>query len=127
MSKPESNLKCCNVHLRRRWLAARAGLCSVSLMLMSLIGSSAVSRTAVQAGFTVGALGLGVGTTMMYSNLLAAVADEVAPSWRASALGTCVVCALVVAAYSLLTDSKQQTGCVTDTAFGATVAILLGQ
>jgi hypothetical protein len=62
----------------------------VSLVLMSVVGSSAKTASTVQAGFTVGALGLGVGTTMMYSNLLAAVADEVAPSWRASALGTCV-------------------------------------
>lgn len=74
----------------------RSGLCSLSLVLMSLVGSFASKTTAVQVGFTVGALGLGIGTTMMYSNLLAAVADEVAPSWRASALGTCVSRAMAV-------------------------------
>ena len=78
----------CGSALLLRWPVACLGLCSVSLVLMSLIGSSAGSTATVRAGFTAGALGLGIGTTMMYSNLLAAVADEVAPSWRASALGT---------------------------------------
>ena len=78
----------CGSALLLWWPVACLGLCSVSLVLMSLIGSSAGSTVAVRTGFTAGALGLGIGTTMMYSNLLAAVADEVAPSWRASALGT---------------------------------------
>ena len=93
---------------RKPFIVGGLGLCSASLVLMSLVGSSSGSASAVQLGFTVGALGLvrpshdslgyasltvdcesqGVGTTMMYSNLLAAVADEVSPTWRASALGT---------------------------------------
>ena len=93
---------------RKPFIVGGLGLCSASLVLMSLVGSSSGSESAVQLGFTVGALGLvrpshdslgyasltvdcesqGVGTTMMYSNLLAAVADEVSPTWRASALGT---------------------------------------
>ena len=93
---------------RKPFIVGGLGLCSASLVLMSLVGSSSGTASAVQLGFTVGALGLvrpsydtpacasltgdwesqGVGTTMMYSNLLAAVADEVSPTWRASALGT---------------------------------------
>ena len=83
---------------RKPFIVGGLGLCSASLVLMSLVGSSSGSASAVQLGFTVGALGLvrpshdslacasltvdcesqGVGTTMMYSNLLAAVATPAA-------------------------------------------------
>lgn len=73
---------------RKPFIVGGLSFCSLSLVLMSVVGSSASSAGTVQVWFTVGAFGLGLGTTMMYSNLLAAVADEVDASWRASALGT---------------------------------------
>jgi MFS family permease len=39
------------------------------------------------AGFTAGALLLGVGTAMVYPTLLAAIGDVAHPAWRASAVG----------------------------------------
>ena len=60
----------------------------MALALMVLTGNRATERATVALGFGGGAAILGLGTTMMYSNLLAAVSDYVDPSWRASAMGT---------------------------------------
>lgn len=49
------------------------------------IGVTAVSHSF--AGFTLGAMLLGVGTAMVYPTLLAAIGDVAHPSWRASAVG----------------------------------------
>ena len=59
-----------------------------ALVLMAFTGRTAKDAAAVKLGFGLGATMLGMGTTMMYSNNLAAVSDYVDPSWRASALGS---------------------------------------
>ena len=43
---------------RKPFIVGGLGLCSASLVLMSLVGSSAGTASAVQLGFTAGALGL---------------------------------------------------------------------
>ena len=43
---------------RKPFIVGGLGLCSASLVLMSLVGSSSGTASAVQLGFTVGALGL---------------------------------------------------------------------
>ncbi|KAJ1486242.1 hypothetical protein T484DRAFT_1790338, partial [Baffinella frigidus] len=40
------------------------------------------------AGFAFGSIFLGLGTSIMYTNNLAAICDHSDPSWRSSALGT---------------------------------------
>ena len=55
-----------------------------------LLQAGAIGVIAAGSGFWVwwiGAVGLGLGTAMVYPALLAAVADVAAPAWRASALG----------------------------------------
>lgn len=99
-------------------------------MLMAVVGSTAHSRSSVEVGFAAGALGLGIGTTMMYSNLLAAVADEVAPSWRASALGTCVpIWALAASWFDDCLSGRSETlmCCTADIGSGAILVISSGQ
>lgn len=54
------------------------------------IQAGAIALTAVSnsfSGFALGALGLGIGTAMVYPTLLATIGDVAAPTWRASAVG----------------------------------------
>jgi len=69
----------------RKWLIV-AGLstCVLGLLIMAATGETSDDPT---AGFFVGALFLGIGTGVMYTNNLAAVVDHSDPSWRSSALG----------------------------------------
>jgi MFS family permease len=55
-----------------------------------LLQAVSIAAIAVATGFgpwLVAAVGLGIGTAMVYPTLLAVVADVAAPAWRASALG----------------------------------------
>ncbi|HET9755193.1 MAG TPA: MFS transporter, partial [Candidatus Limnocylindrales bacterium] len=55
-----------------------------------LLQAASIAAIALAAGFgpwLVAAVGLGLGTAMVYPTLLAVVADVAAPAWRASALG----------------------------------------
>jgi MFS family permease len=56
-------------------------------MWIQAIGMACVAVADGFAGFTAGAVLLGVGTAMVYPTLLAAIGDVVHPSWRASAVG----------------------------------------
>ena len=69
-------------------LSLRSAANPQALVLMAFTGRTAKDAAAVKLGFGLGATMLGMGTTMMYSNNLAAVSDYVDPSWRASALGS---------------------------------------
>jgi predicted MFS family arabinose efflux permease len=55
-----------------------------------LLQAASIAAIALATGFgpwLVAAVGLGLGTAMVYPTLLAVVADVAAPAWRASALG----------------------------------------
>lgn len=69
----------------RKWLIV-SGLstCVLGLVILAATGEASDDPT---AGFFVGALFLGIGTGVMYTNNLAAVVDHSDPSWRSSALG----------------------------------------
>jgi len=69
----------------RKWLIV-GGLSSCVLGLVILAATGEGSDDPV-AGFVVGALFVGIGTGVMYTNNLAAVVDHSDPSWRSSALG----------------------------------------
>ena len=56
-------------------------------MWIQAIGIALVAVADGFAGFTAGAVLLGVGTAMVYPTLLAAIGDVAHPSWRASAIG----------------------------------------
>jgi len=56
-------------------------------MWIQAIGIALVAVADGFAGFTAGAVLLGVGTAMVYPTLLAAIGDVAHPSWRASAVG----------------------------------------
>ena len=56
-----------------------------------LVQAFAIAATALSHAFalwTLGAVGLGIGTAMVYPTLLAAIGDVAHPHWRASAFGT---------------------------------------
>jgi len=69
----------------RKWLIV-GGLssCVLGLVILAATGEASSDPT---AGFFVGALFVGTGTGVMYTNNLAAVVDHSDPSWRSSALG----------------------------------------
>jgi len=69
---------------RRNLIVAGLLTCVLGLVLLGGVG---LSESDPRAGFFIAALLIGLGTAMMYSNLLAAVCDHADPSWRASALG----------------------------------------
>jgi MFS family permease len=56
-------------------------------MWIQAIGIAVVTIVHTFAGFVAGAIGLGIGTAMVYPTLLAAIGDVAHPSWRASAVG----------------------------------------
>jgi MFS family permease len=56
-------------------------------MWIQAVGISVTTLSQTFTGFVVGALGLGIGTAMVYPTLLAAIGDVAHPSWRASAVG----------------------------------------
>jgi len=64
----------------RKWLIA-------SGMWVQAAAIAIVILSEGYAGFAIGAVLLGLGTAMVYPTLLAAIADVVHPSWRASAVG----------------------------------------
>lgn len=70
---------------RKPFIVGGLGLCSAALALTALVG---VRGGGSGLGFGVGAFLLGLGTTAMYSNCLAAVADYSDPAWRSRAIGT---------------------------------------
>lgn len=67
-------------HAGRKWLIAPG-------MWIQAVGIGVVTMTTSFAGFSVGALLLGIGTAMVYPTLLAAIGDVAHPSWRASSIG----------------------------------------
>jgi MFS family permease len=69
----------------RKWLVV-GGLSIVvtGLIVVAITGASSGDPF---AGFVVGALLMGAGTGIMYTNNLAAICDHSDPSWRSSALG----------------------------------------
>jgi MFS family permease len=64
----------------RKWLIA-AGMWTQAVAIAAMILSGTF------AGFTAGAVLLGIGTAMVYPTLLAAIGDVAHPSWRASSFG----------------------------------------
>ena len=60
----------------------------VAGMLLQGISIVAIAAGSGFATWLVAAVGLGLGTALVYPTLLAAVADVAAPAWRASAIGT---------------------------------------
>jgi MFS family permease len=64
----------------RKWLI-------VVGMWTQAVGIAMTSMSSAFFGFAVGAVLLGAGTAMVYPTLLAAIADVVQPSWRASSVG----------------------------------------
>jgi MFS family permease len=64
----------------RKWLIA----CG---MWVQVLGIGVVILSTGFAGFSAGAVLLGVGTAMVYPTLLAAIGDVAHPSWRASSVG----------------------------------------
>ncbi len=56
-------------------------------MWVQAAGLGAIALSGGFAGFTLGAVLLGLGTAMVYPTLLAAVGDVAHPTWRASAVG----------------------------------------
>ncbi len=56
-------------------------------MWVQAAGIGVVTLAHTFAGFLVGALGLGIGTAMVYPTLLAAIGDVAHPLWRGSAVG----------------------------------------
>lgn len=70
----------------RKWLIVSGlSLVVAGLVVVAAIG---VSSSEPLAGFIVGALLMGAGTGVMYTNNLAAICDNADPSWRSSALGS---------------------------------------
>jgi len=70
----------------RKWLVVVGlSICTLGMIILALTGETSSNP---EAGFYLGALFLGVGTGIMYSNNLAAICDHSDPTWRASALGT---------------------------------------
>ena len=59
----------------------------VAGMWTQALGIACTAGSATFGGFVVGAVGLGIGTAMVYPTLLAAIGDVAHPSWRASAVG----------------------------------------
>jgi MFS family permease len=66
--------------LGRKWLIA-------SGMWVQAVGIALVVLWRQLPGFAAGSILLGLGTAMVYPNLLATIADVVHPRWRASAVG----------------------------------------
>ena len=56
-------------------------------MWLQAAGIAVTALSTTIAGFTAGAILLGLGTAMVYPTLLAAIGDVAHPSWRASAVG----------------------------------------
>lgn len=70
----------------RKWLiVVGLSLCTLGMLILALAGETSDSP---EVGFYLGALTLGVGTGVMYTNNLAAICDHSDSTWRASALGT---------------------------------------
>lgn len=67
-------------HIGRKWLI-------VGGMWVQAVGIGVIIISKTFAGFTAGALLLGIGTAMVYPTLLAAIGDVALPSWRASSVG----------------------------------------
>jgi len=70
----------------RKWFIV-GGLSTCFLGLIIMIGAG-VNSADPTAGFAFGSIFLGLGTSIMYTNNLAAICDHSDPSWRSSALGT---------------------------------------
>ncbi|KAJ1464204.1 hypothetical protein T484DRAFT_1870459, partial [Baffinella frigidus] len=70
----------------RKWFIV-GGLATCFLGLITMIGAGVNSENP-EAGFAIGSIFLGLGTSIMYTNNLAAIVDHSDPSWRSSALGT---------------------------------------
>jgi MFS family permease len=64
----------------RKWLIVGG------MWLQALAIAITAASTGI-AGFVVGAIGLGLGTALVYPTLLAAIGDVAPPGWRASAVG----------------------------------------
>jgi MFS family permease len=64
----------------RKWLIA-------SGMWVQAAAIAVIAFSGSYLGFAVGAIGLGLGTAMVYPTLLAAIGDVAHPVWRASAVG----------------------------------------
>jgi len=69
----------------RKWFVV-SGL-SVVMLGLVVVGAIGVTSSDPLVGFMVGALLMGTGTGIMYTNNLAAICDHSDPSWRSSALG----------------------------------------
>jgi MFS family permease len=73
---------------RKNLVVGGLATCSLALVIWAITGSSATSSSGAATGFSIAATILGVGTSMMYSSVIAAVAEQAHPSWRASAVGS---------------------------------------
>jgi len=60
---------------------------SVVMLGLVVVGAIGVTSSDPLVGFMLGALLMGTGTGIMYTNNLAAICDHSDPSWRSSALG----------------------------------------
>lgn len=62
--------------------------CCGALTILSVCGTYVTAHAAARAGFFTGAVFVGLGTGLMYPNLLAAISDHTPPRGRPAALGT---------------------------------------
>ena len=71
---------------RKKFLVGGLGLSGLAVALMGIVGAS--SGSDVYTAFCFLGVLLGIGTSAMYTNCQAAVADMSRPQWRSTAVGT---------------------------------------
>ena len=72
---------------RRKFMYGGLYTVALGLFCLALTTGYAENKSSAAIGFAVGSALAGIGTSVMYTNLLAAVCDFSEPSWRSSALG----------------------------------------
>eukprot|EP00820_Chromera_velia_P009223 Cvel_21019.t1-p1 / transcript=Cvel_21019.t1 / gene=Cvel_21019 / organism=Chromera_velia_CCMP2878 / gene_product=hypothetical protein / transcript_product=hypothetical protein / location=Cvel_scaffold1937:16782-17387(-) / protein_length=202 / sequence_SO=supercontig / SO=protein_coding / is_pseudo=false len=73
----------------RRWpVSVGLLMCACAFVYLAVVGVTGTSDAVVFGNFAGGAAILGVGTAVMYPNLIGAVAEHADPTWRASCVGT---------------------------------------
>jgi Na+/melibiose symporter-like transporter len=73
---------------RKNLITGGLSLVAIGLFSYGIVGEFATSSDVAELGFYLCAFMMGLGTSMMYSVVIAAVAESADPSWRSSALGS---------------------------------------